>query len=115
MNEETTHPTNPIAIAGLAFGVVALLLYVLAWSFVDTLPDSVAELTQLNASPSRLTRFVVTTGSAALINLVALSLSLTGLLLPQRPRLAAAVGSLLCGVMVIGIPGVIAVSLLFSR
>lgn len=114
MSDEPGYPGNPIAVAGLAFALVALLLYVVAWVFLKTLPSSIEELSRLRTSTSELTRFVVTTGGAALLNLVAVILSVIGLLLPRRPRLTAAMASLLAAVMLIAIPGVITVSLLFG-
>jgi hypothetical protein len=112
MTESTQDNTNPIAIAGLAFGIVALILYGISFWFAGALPDTAPEIEAMRSSPAELTRFVVLAGSAVLLNLVALSLSTAGLLLPRRPRVSASAGVILSGLMLIGVPGVILVGLL---
>jgi len=112
MSRTVEPSTNPIAIAGLAFTGLTGALYVTAYFVAGALPTTAAEMESLNATPAVMTRFLVALGSAVLLNLVGFSLSVTGALLPRRPRVAAMLGILLSGVLFIGIPGVIVLGLM---
>jgi hypothetical protein len=112
MPPESQTATNPIAIAGLAFASLTVVLYGVTFFVAGSLPGTTAELEALQSSPAAPTRFMIALGSATLLNLVALSLSTAALLVPHRPRIAAVAGFVLSGLLFIGIPGVIVVGLL---
>ena len=105
-------PANVAAWAGIAFGVVAAMLYAVLFYLLSRLPSSRNELEELKANAPVLTRLLVTGGSAGLLNIVSLILCLTGYILPRRSRFEAIVGSVVSALMLLAVFSVVIVSLL---
>ena len=100
--------------AGIGFAVIAMGLYALLFYMLQMLPSSRNELEQLSTNAPALTRLLVVAASAALLNVVALILCLTGFLAPRRPRTLSAIGAALTTIMLLAVFSVVIVSLVVS-
>ena len=100
-------PTNTVAVAGAAFGVIAMGLYAGLFYWVWRLPNSSDDLRQLQTDTPTLLKLVALGGSGTILNLVALVLCITGLLLPLRSRWLALAGTIIFGAMFLGIACVV--------
>lgn len=100
---------NTVALIGVVLiGVTIGMCGLLFW-LVSQLPDGQSEFRILeNDTPAQM-RLLVLGGSTAVLTVVSLILCLIGLVLPNRPRLLAAVGALVSGIMLLGIFGVLIV------
>ena len=111
---EATGTVDVVGIAGIGFALIAAGLYALLFFMLHKLPSSRNELEQLSTNAPALTRLLVVAASAALLNVVALILCLTGFLAPRRPRTLAAIGATLTTLMLIAVFSVVIVSLVVS-
>jgi hypothetical protein len=103
--------SNVVAWAGIAFGLVAAILYGILFYLLSELPSSRNELEELRSNAPVLTRLLFAVASAGLMNFVSLMLCLTGYILPGRSRFAAVVGVLFSGLMFLAVFSVVIISL----
>lgn len=111
---EATATVDVAGFAGIGFAVVAMGFYALLFYMLHKLPSSRNELEQLSTNAPALTRLLVVAASAALLNVVALILCLTGFLAPRRPRTLSAIGTALTTLMLLAVFSVVIVSLMVS-
>ena len=78
---EASGTVDVVGFAGIGFALIAAGLYALLFYMLHKLPSSRNELEQLGTNAPALTRLMVVAASAALLNVVALILCLTGLLI----------------------------------
>ncbi len=112
---DATEPMNIVGWAGIGFAIIAAGLYGFLFFMLDNLPSSSGELEQLRTNAPALTRLLVVAASAALLNVVALILCISGFLAPHRPRTMSVIGTSLSAVMLIGVFSVVIVSLMIAR
>ena len=105
---------NIVSWAGIGFALVAAGLYGVLFYKLQQLPSSQQELEALQTNAPALTRLLVVAASAALLNVVALILCLSGFLTPRRPRTMSVIGTTFSALMLIGVFSVVVVSLLIS-
>ena len=105
---------NIVGWAGLGFALIAAGLYGVLFYMLHKLPSSRSELEQLRTNAPALTRLLVVAASAALLNVVALILCLSGFLAPRRPRAMSVIGTALSALMLIGVFSVVIVSLMIA-
>lgn len=108
----TSDPANIVAWAGIAFGLVAAILYSVLFFMLSELPSTRNELEELATNAPSLTRFLVVGGSAGLLNVVSLILCLTGFVISRRARFETVAGSILSGLMLLAFLSVVFVSLI---
>ena len=111
---EATGTLDVVGFAGIGFALIAAGLYSLLFFMLHKLPSSRNELEQLSTNAPALTRLLVVAASAALLNVVALILCLTGFLAPRRPRTLSIVGAALTTIMLFAVFSVVIVSLVVS-
>lgn len=105
-------PANVVAWAGIAFGVVAAMLYGVLYYLLSKLPSSRNALEELRTNAPALTRLLFAGASAGLLNIVSLILCLTGYILPRGSRFTAIVGSAVSALMLLAVFSVVIVSLI---
>ena len=103
---------NVVVWAGIAFGLVAAVLYGILFYMLSKLPSTRNELEELRTNAPALTRLLFAGASAGLLNIVSLILCLTGYVLPGRSRFAAIVGILFSGLMFLAVFSIVIISLL---
>ena len=111
---ESPDTANVVGWAGIAFALIAAGLYGILFYMLYELPSSRNELEELRTNAPALTRLLVVAASAALLNVVAVILSLTGYLAPGRPRMMSVLGTTFSALMLIAVFSVVVVSLLMS-
>lgn len=111
---ESPGTANVVGWAGIGFALIAAGLYGVLFYMLYELPSSRNELEGLRTNAPALTRLLVVAASAALLNVVALILCLTGFLAPGRPRTMSVIGTTFSAVMLIAVFSVVVVSLLIS-
>lgn len=111
---ELPAPANIVAWTGIAFGLIAAVLYALLFFMLSELPSSRNEIQDLSTNAPALTRLLITGGSAGLLNLVSLILCLTGYLIPDKSRFEAIAGSVVASLMLLAIFSVVIVGLLLA-
>lgn len=111
---ETPGTANIVSWAGIGFALIAAGLYCVLFYKLHQLPSSRNELEELRTNAPALTRLLVVAASAALLNVVALILCLSGFLAPRRPRTMSVIGTTFSAIMLIAVFSVVVVSLLFS-
>ena len=109
-----TGSMNIVGWAGIGFALIAAGLYGVLFLMLHRLPSSRNELEQLRTNAPALTRLIVVAASAALLNVVALILCLSGFLAPRRPRTMSVIGTSLSAIMLIGVFSVVIVSLIIA-
>ncbi len=105
---------NVVSWAGVAFALIAAGLYVLLFTMLHRLPSARNEFEAIQTNAPALTRLIVVAASAALLNIVAMILCLTGFLAPRRPRTLSVIGSIFSALMLIAVFSVVIVSLMIS-
>ena len=105
---------NIVGWAGIGFALIAAGLYGVLFYMLHKLPSSRSELEQLRTNAPALTRLLVVAASAALLNVVALILCLSGFLAPRRPRAMSVIGTALSALMLIGVFSVVIDSLMIA-
>ncbi len=111
---ESSGPANIVAWAGVGFAVVAAGLYVVLFFMLSELPSTRNELEELKTNAPALTRLLAVGASAALLNVVALILCLTGYVIPRGSPLVAIIGSLASLVMMLAVFSVVVASLIVA-
>lgn len=111
---EAIGTVDVVGFAGIGFALIAAGLYALLFFMLHKLPASRNELQQVSTNAPALTRLLVVAASAALLNVVALILCLTGFLAPRRPRTLSAIGATLTTLMLLAVFSVVIVSLVVS-
>ena len=111
---EAPGTANIVGWAGIGFALIAAGLYGVLFYRLHQLPASQHELEELQTNAPALTRLLVVAASAALLNVVALILCLSGFLAPRRPRTMSVIGTTFSALMLIAVFSVVVVSLLFS-
>ncbi|MCX7386461.1 MAG: hypothetical protein DWI22_03775 [Planctomycetota bacterium] len=114
LTPEVLGTVNIVSWAGIGFALVAAGLYGVLFYKLQQLPSSQQELEALQTNAPALTRLLVVAASAALLNVVALILCLSGFLTPRRPRTMSVIGTTFSALMLIGVFSVVLVSLLIS-
>jgi len=109
---EHNQPPNMMAWAGIAFGVIAAVLYGVLFYMLSRLPSSRSELEHIGTNAQALTRLLIAGASAGLLNIVSLILCLTGYVLPGKSRFVAIVGSAAAALMLLAVFSVVIVSVL---
>lgn len=107
-----TDSFHPISWAGLVFAVLALVCYATLRQMLVQLPASRSSIDELRTNAPALTRLMIVGATGAVLNLVALVLSLVGYLAPRRGHALAAFASLLSATMLLVLFSVVFVSLL---
>ncbi len=105
---------NIVSWAGIGFSLIAAGLYGVLFYKLHELPTSQNELEEIQTNAPALTRLLVVAASAALLNVVALILCLSGFLTPRRPRTMSVIGTTFSAFMLIAVFSVVVVSLLIS-
>ena len=100
--------------AGIGFAIIAAGLYGALFSMLHNLPSARNELDEFLTNAPALTRLIVVAASAALLNIVALILCLTGFLAPRRPRIMPVIGTTLSALMLVAVFSVVVASLCVS-
>jgi hypothetical protein len=111
---ETPGAANIAGWAGIGFALIAAGLYGVLFYKLHQLPTSQKELEEMQTNAPALTRLLVVAASAALLNVVALILCLSGFLAPRRPRLMSVIGTIFSSLMLVAVFSVVVVSLLIS-
>ena len=111
---ESPGAANVAGWAGIVFALIAAGLYGVLFFMLDRLPSARNELEELRTNAPALTRLLVVAASAALLNVVALILCLTGFLAPRRPSTLSVIGTTLSALMLIAVFSVVVVSLCIS-
>ncbi|MEZ6033996.1 MAG: hypothetical protein R3C17_12945 [Planctomycetaceae bacterium] len=111
---EASSSANVISWAGVAFALIAAGLYGCLFYMLHKLPASRQQLEGLQTNAPALTRLLVVAASAALLNIVAVILCLTGLFASGRNRLLPLVSAAFSALMLIAVFSVILASLLIS-
>ncbi len=111
---ETAEQANVVAWAGIAFGLVAAILYATLFFMLSELPSTRNELQGLSTNAPALTRLLIVGGSAGLLNVVSLILCLTGYIIPGRSRFEAIAGSAVSALMLLAVFSIVIASVLFS-
>lgn len=104
--------SNVVAIAGVAFCVVAAGLYIALFYSVYQLPADQKQLEQLRGSTPILMRLVVLGASAGLMNLVGLVLCSIGMLTSNQSRWIALLGTIASALMLLSLGAVVFISAL---
>jgi hypothetical protein len=111
---EPSETANIVGWAGIGFALIAAGLYGVLFYKLHELPSSRNELEELRTNAPALTRLLVVAASAALLNVVALILCLTGFLTPRRPRMMSVIGTTFSALMLIAVFSVVVASLWVS-
>ena len=111
---EAPGTANIVGWAGIGFALIAAGLYAVLFYKLHQLPGSRHELEEMQTNAPALTRLLVVAASAALLNVVALILCLSGFLAPRRPRTMSVIGTTFSALMLIAVFSVVIMSLLFS-
>lgn len=111
---EAPGTANIVGWAGIGFALIAAGLYGVLFYKLHQLPVSQNELEKMQTNAPALTRLLVVAASAALLNVVALILCLSGFLAPRRPRMMSVIGTTFSALMLIAVFSVVVVSLLIS-
>lgn len=111
---ETPGSANIVGWAGIGFSLIAAGLYGILFYKLHQLPTSQNELEAMQTNAPALTRLLIVAASAALLNVVALILCLSGFLAPRRPRTMSVLGTTFSALMLIAVFSVVVVSLLIS-
>ena len=111
---EAPGSANIVSWAGIGFALIAAGLYGVLFYKLHQLPTSQNELEEIQTNAPALTRLLVVAASAALLNVVALILCLSGFLTPRRPRTMSVIGTTFSAFMLIAVFSVVVVSLLIS-
>ena len=111
---EAPGSVNIVSWAGIGFALIAAGLYGVLFYKLHQLPTSQNELEEIQTNAPALTRLLVVAASAALLNVVALILCLSGFLAPRRPRTMSVIGTTFSAFMLIAVFSVVVVSLLIS-
>lgn len=111
---ETLTSANVVSVVGIGFALIAAGLYGLLFYMLHNLPSERNELEKIQTNAPALTRLLVVAASAALLNVVALILCLSGLLAAGRSRRMSVVGSVFSALMLIAVFSVVVASLLIS-
>lgn len=106
--------SNTVALIGVILLSVAVALCGLLQVQLGHLPDGVEEVRKLNATGPAQLRLLILVCAAGVLNVVAFLLCVVGLLLPNRPRLLAAVGTAGSTLLLLGFFGVLAVGTLMN-
>ena len=122
MNEELSEQSeaaiapvsNTVALIGVILLGVAIGLCGLLMVQLDHLPDGVEEVRELSATGPAQLRLLILVCAAGVLNVVAFLLCSVGLLLPNRPRLLASIGTAGSLLLLLGFFGVLAVGALMN-
>ena len=106
--------SNTVAVIGLILVGVAGFLCAVMFAIADQLPADSREFRELmNNTPTQL-RLLILGCSAGVLVVVAFVLCVVGLFLPNRPRLAATIGTTLSLLLMLGVFGVMIVGVLLN-
>ena len=106
--------SNTVATIGAILCGGAVSLCGLLFFLVDQLPDGIEEFRQLESDTPAQLRLLILGCSAALLTVVAFVLCVVGLILPNRPRLLAALGTTVSLALLMGLFGVLLVGALMN-
>ena len=101
--------SNTVALIGVILLGVAVALCGLLLVLLSHLPDNVAEVRQLNATGPAQLRLLILVCAAGVLNVVAFLLCAVGLIVPDRPRLLATIGTAGSLTLLLGFFGALAV------
>jgi len=104
--------THPVVWAGLVLAILSLAGYFVLRQMLLHLPASRSSIDELRTNAPALTRLLIVGACSAVLNVVALVLSLIGCVIPQGGRAAAVVTSLFSAGMLLVLFSVVLVSLL---
>lgn len=113
-NPEQPERHHPAAWVGVALTLVAGVVYGVLQQMLQQLPATRVELDELRTNAPALMRLMIVGASAALLNLVAVILCLVGYIAPGRSRLAAFVGAVVSGVMLLAFISIVLVSVMLG-
>lgn len=111
---ETPESLDVVGWAGIGFAVISAGLYGLLFYMLTQLPSTRNEMEQLRTNAPALTRLLVVAASAAIFNIVAMVLCLSGFLSSRQPRTLSVIGSTITVIMLIGVFSVVVVSLIIA-
>ena len=98
-------PPNTVALIGVVLAGVSSALCLLLFSMADQMPDNVTEFQQLETGTPGQLRLLILGCSTAVLTLVAFILCLIGLVIPDRRRVLACLGTCLSGCILLGVFG----------
>lgn len=112
---QTSAPvSNTVAVIGLILLGVAAVMTAVLFVMADRMPQGVSEFQQaIDSTPAQLRLLIVGCSTAVLI-LVSFVLCAVGLFLPQRPRLAASIGTALSLLLLLSVFGVLLTGVLMN-
>ncbi|MEZ6130943.1 MAG: hypothetical protein R3C59_19920 [Planctomycetaceae bacterium] len=106
--------SNTVAVIGLILIGVATAMCVLLFAMARQLPSPIVDFQKAaDGTPAQL-RLLILGCSTAVLVMVAFVLCAVGMFLPNRPRLAAAVGTVLSLLLLLGVFGVLLVGVLMN-
>jgi len=116
---ETTNPTPPsvsnsVGVIGLILVGVATLMCALMFAMANQLPDPFIDFQKAADNTPAQLRLLILGCSTAVLVMVAFVLCVVGLFLPNRPRLAATIGTVLSLLLLLGVFGVMLVGVLMN-
>ena len=94
---------NLVVWAGLGFTVLAIIIYFVLRQMLVQLPQDRVEFEGIRANASALTRLIFVGASGAMCNVVGLVLSLIGYVASAGSRGVALAGSIVSGVLLLGL------------
>ncbi|MGB0741588.1 MAG: hypothetical protein ACPGXX_16080 [Planctomycetaceae bacterium] len=94
---------NLVVWAGLGFTVLAIIIYFVLRQMLVQLPQDRVEFEEVRANASALTRLIFVGASGAMCNVVGLVLSLIGYVASAGSRGVALAGSIVSGVLLLGL------------
>ena len=100
--------SNTVALIGVILLGVAVALCVLLFVLLSHLPDNVEEVRQLTATGPAQLRLLILVCATGVLNVVAFLLCAVGLIVPDRPRLLATIGTLVSLTMLLFFFGALA-------
>ncbi len=111
---EEEHPlaVNLVVWSGLGFTVLTVIVYVILRQMLIQLPEDRAEFEAVRANAPALTRLIFVGASGAMCNVVALVLNLIAYIASSGARAMALTGSIISGVMLLGLFTIVLAALL---
>ncbi len=114
-SSESPNAANTVALTGFILAILSALLCALLFFLAGQLPtDTTLFQEQLSDDTPAQLRLLILGCSAALLNVTSLVLCVIGLILPNRPRVLASIGTGFSLMLLLGVFGVIALGALMK-
>ena len=110
---ETPDYPDHLGWAAIGFAIIAAILYAVLRQMLLQLPTTRAALNEISTNAPALTRLMSVAASAALLNIVALVLSLLSCVSERRSHTLAVIGIVVSTAMLLSFFSIVFISLLF--